>query len=300
VGKLPSLSLQFNLNHLLKVWVHSTVDFTEVNRSGGFVMSLDIFSLKDYVVVITGAGGAIGGATAHVLAEAGAKVVLSDLNYEAAQKNADDITQATGQETLAIKTNVTVEAELQELVDATLNKFGKITALVNNVGWGEYTPLWGVDTDYMVKSYILNTVSSYNLTKLCMPHLKKEKNASVTFSGSMVGVTPSPEFISYSNAKAALINMVRSMAAMSGPEVRFNTIVIGSVDNGASTLDAGYDEAMLKRLADSFVMKRRGVPKDIAYAFNYLISPAASWVTGIELRVDGGGSYKSKMPTSDD
>jgi NAD(P)-dependent dehydrogenase (short-subunit alcohol dehydrogenase family) len=152
----------------------------------------------------------------------------------------------------------------------------------------------------MVKSYILNTVSSYNLTKLCMPHLKKEKNASVTFSGSMVGVTPSPEFISYSNAKAALINMVRSMAAMSGPEVRFNTIVIGSVDNGAATLDAGYDDAMLKRLADSFVMKRRGAPNDIAYAFNYLISPAASWVTGIELRVDGGGSYKSKMPTSDD
>jgi NAD(P)-dependent dehydrogenase (short-subunit alcohol dehydrogenase family) len=99
-------------------------------------MALDIFSLKDYVVVITGAGGAIGGATAHVLAEAGAKVVLSDLNYEAAQKKADEITQATGQATLAIKTNVTVETELQELVDATLNKFGKITALVNNVGWG--------------------------------------------------------------------------------------------------------------------------------------------------------------------
>lgn len=263
-------------------------------------MALDIFSLKDYVVIVTGAGGAIGGATAEVLAEAGANVVLSDLNGDAAQAKASEITQATGQETLALKTDVTDEAQLQELVDATLNKFGKITALVNNVGWGEYTPLWGVDTDYMVKSYILNTVSSYNLTKLCMPHLKKEPNASVTFSGSMVGVSPSPEFISYSNAKAALINMVRSMAAMSGPEVRLNTIVIGSVDNGAATLDAGYDEAMLKRLADAFVMKRRGVPRDIAYAFNYLISPAASWVTGIELRVDGGGSYKSKMPTSDD
>ncbi len=263
-------------------------------------MGLDIFSLKDYVVLITGAGGAIGGATAHVLAEAGAKVVLSDLNFEAAQTNADHITKATRQETLEIKTNVTDEGQLQELVDATLNKFGKITALVNNVGWGEYTPLWDVSTDYMVKSYILNTVSSYNLTKLCIPHLKKEQNASVTFSGSMVGVTPSPEFISYSNAKAALVNMVRSMAAMSGPEVRCNSIIIGSVDNGAATLDAGYDEAMLKRLADSFVMKRRGVPLDIAYAFNYLISPAASWVTGIELRVDGGGSFKSKMPTGDD
>lgn len=263
-------------------------------------MALDIFRLDDYVVLITGAGGAIGGATAHVLAEAGATVVLSDRNYDVAKAKADAITQATGQETLAVKANVTDDAQLQELVDVTVSKFGKITALVNNVGWGEYTPLWGVSTDYMVQSYILNTVSTYNLTKLCMPYLKQEKNASVTFSGSMVGITPSPEFISYSNAKAALVNMVRSMAAMGGPEVRFNTIIIGSVDNGAATLDAGYDEAMLKRLSDAMVMKRRGLPNDIAYAFNYLISPAASWVTGIELRVDGGGSFKSKMPTSDD
>lgn len=263
-------------------------------------MSLDIFSLKDYVVVITGAGGAIGGETAHVLAEAGAKVVLSDLNLEAAQAKADEITNTTGQETLAIKTDVTNVDQLQDLVDATLNKFGKITALVNNVGWGEYTPLWGVDPEYMMKSYMLNTVSSYTLTKLFIPHLKKEQNASVTFSGSMVGLTPSPEFISYSNAKAALINMSNSIAAMSGPDVRSNVIVIGSVDNGAATLKAGYDQDMLKRLADSFVMKRRGIPRDIAYAFNYLISPAASWVTGIQLRVDGGGSYKSKMPTNDD
>ena len=124
-------------------------------------------------MIITGAGGAIGGATAEVLAEAGANVVLSDLNFDAAQAKADEITQATKQATLALKTDVTDESQLQELVDATLNKFGKITALVNNVGWGEYTPLWGVSTDYMLKSYMLNTVSSYNLTKLCMPHLKK-------------------------------------------------------------------------------------------------------------------------------
>lgn len=263
-------------------------------------MALDVFSLKDYVVIITGAGGVIGGATAEGLAEAGANVVLSDVNFDAAKQKAEQISSATGQKTLALKTDVTDEAQLQELVEATLNKFGKITALVNNMGWGEYTPLWGVSTDYMVKSYILNTVSSYNLTKLCMPYLKKEPNASVTFSGSMVGVTPSPEFISYSNAKAALINMVRSIAAMSGPEVRCNTIVIGSVDNGTATLDAGYDKAMLKRLANAFVMKRRGVPRDIAHAFNYLISPAASWVTGIELRVDGGGSFMSNISTSDD
>ncbi len=255
--------------------------------------------IDHYVVIITGAGGAIGGATAEVLAAAGANVVVSDLNLDTAQAVADKVTRETGKETLAIKTDVTSEADQQALVDATLKKFGKITALINNVGWGEYTPLWEVSMDYMMKSYLLNTVSAYSLTKLCLPHLRKEENASVTFSGSAVGTTPSPEFISYSNAKAALLHMSKSIAAMSGPQVRANSIVIGSVDNGEATLKAGYDPEMLRRLAESFVMKRRGAPYDIAYAFNFLLSPAASWITGVQLDVNGGGSYKSKMPTED-
>jgi 7-alpha-hydroxysteroid dehydrogenase len=257
------------------------------------------FSLDGYVVIITGAGGAIGGATAEVLAVAGANVVISDLNLDTANAVAEKVAQTTGRETLAVKTDVTSETEQQALVDATIQKFGKLTALINNVGWGEYTPLWEVSMDYMMKSYLLNTVSAYNLTKLCMPHLKKEENASVTFSGSAVGTSPSPEFISYSNAKAALLHMCKSIAAMSGPHVRANSIVIGSVDNGEATLKAGYDPEMLRRLAESFVMKRRGAPYDIAYAFNFLLSPAASWISGVQLDVNGGGSYKSKMPTDD-
>jgi NAD(P)-dependent dehydrogenase (short-subunit alcohol dehydrogenase family) len=150
-----------------------------------------------------------------------------------------------------------------------------------------------------MKSYMLNTVSAYSLSKLCMPHLRQQENASITISGSAVGTSPSPEFLSYSNAKAALLHMTKSMAMMSGPEVRCNAIVIGSVDNGEATLKAGYDPEMLKRLADSFVLKRRGAPLDIAYAFNYLLSPAAAWVTGVHLHVNGGGTYQSKMPKGD-
>ena len=257
------------------------------------------FSVDGYVVIITGAGGAIGGATAEVLAAAGADVVVSDLNLEAAEAVAARVKGVTGREVLAVRTDVTDEGEQRALVEATVGRFGKITALINNVGWGEYTPLWEVSMDYMVKSYVLNTVSAYHLTKLCLPYLEKEENASVTFSGSAVGTSPSPEFISYSNAKAALLHMARSIAAMSGPRLRSNSIVIGSVDNGEATLKAGYEPEMLKRLAEAMVMKRRGAPYDIAYAFQFLLSPAASWITGVQLEVDGGGSYKSKMPTDD-
>ena len=150
----------------------------------------------------------------------------------------------------------------------------------------------------MIDAYKLNTLGAYNLTRFSMPYLKKEENASVVFSGSMVGNTPSPEFIEYSTAKAGLLNMVRSMAVASGPEVRFNSLIIGTVDNGASSEEAGYTQEMIDTVVKGIVLKRRGVPEDIAYAMAFLLSDAASWITGVELTVNGGGVYKTKMPTS--
>jgi 3-oxoacyl-[acyl-carrier protein] reductase len=258
-----------------------------------------LFSFEGKVIIITGAAGAIGGAAGHLFASLGANVVISDLNEEGAKKVAADIERESGKATLGIKTDATVEADLEILVGETLKKFGKISGLINNVGWGANTPIWGSNSEKMVKSYLLNTVGAYNLTRMCMPHLEKEENASVVFSGSMVGVTPSPEFIEYSTAKAGLMNMVRSMAVVSGPKVRFNTVLIGSVDNGDSTLAAGYTKEMLEALSNMFVMKRRGAPIEIAYGMMFLMSDAARWITGIDLRIDGGGTYKSKMPTSD-
>jgi 3-oxoacyl-[acyl-carrier protein] reductase len=260
----------------------------------------ELFSFDGKVIIITGAAGAIGSAAGHLFASLGAHVVISDINEEGAKRVAAEIERASGRKTLGICTDATVESELETLVGKTLETFGKISGLINNVGWGANTPIWGSDTDKMVKSYLLNTVGAYNLTRLCMPHLEKEDNASVVFSGSMVGVSPSPEFIEYSTAKAGLMNMVRSMAVVSGPKVRFNTVLIGSVDNGDSTLAAGYTPEMLKALSDMFVMKRRGQPMEIAYGMMFLMSGAARWITGIDLRIDGGGSYKSKMPTKND
>ena len=260
-------------------------------------LSDTLFDFTGRVIIVTGAAGAIGSETARVFAELGANVVLTDLNEEKVKAVAADIHSKSGKETLGIKMDSTNEADIQAMVDTVVAKFGKISGLVNNVGWGKATPLWGSDTEKMVKSYELNTVSAYNTTRLCMPYLKKEPNASVVFSGSMVGDTPSPEFIEYSTAKAGLINMAHSMAVASGPEVRFNVVVIGSVDNGDATLEAGYDPAMLKKISDGIVMKRRGTPRDIAYGFMFLMSEAAAWITGINLKLDGGGMYESKMPS---
>lgn len=258
----------------------------------------ELYDFSGRTIIITGAAGAIGSAASRYLSSLGANVVIADLNEEGAKKVASDIKNETGNDTLGIKIDATEETQVEDLVKKTLDKFGKVSNVVNNVGWGAATPLWGSDTKKMVDSYKLNTLGAYNLTRLCMPHLKKEENASVVFSGSAVGNTPSPEFIEYSTAKAGLLNMVRSMAVASGPEVRFNSLIIGTVDNGDSSLDAGYTQEMLDKVVSGIVMKRRGQPEDIAYAMAFLMSEAASWITGVELTVNGGGVYKSKMPTS--
>lgn len=257
-----------------------------------------LFDFNNKTIIISGAAGAIGSEAARFLSSLGGNIVLADLNEEKVTQIAADIEKETGNATLGMKTDFTEETQIEALVDATVEKFGKISAVVNNVGWGANTPLWGSDTEKMVDAYKLNTLGAYNLTRLCMPYLKKEDNASVVFSGSMVGNTPSPEFIEYSTAKAGLLNMVRSMAVASGPEVRFNSLIIGTVDNGASSEEAGYTQEMIDNVVKGIVLKRRGVPADIAQAMAFLLSDAASWITGTELTVNGGGVYKSKMPTS--
>lgn len=256
------------------------------------------FSLEGNSTLITGAGGAIGSATAKIFADAGSNVVVSDLNHESAKKTADAINKIFFGRAISVKTDVTNSEEQKALVDTAINKFGKITTLINNVSWGENTPLLGISKEYMINSYVLNTVSTYEISSLCVPYLEKEQNASILFSGSRVGDTPSPEFLSYSNAKAALFNMIKSLSVALGPKIRVNMVMIGSVDNGAATLDAGYTQEMLDNINNSMVMKRRGYPEDIAYGFLYLASPAARWITGNHLYADGGGSYKSKMPSN--
>lgn len=257
----------------------------------------DLFSFKGKVMILTGGAGAIGSAAAQLFSELGATMVISDINEEKVKKVAADIQAKTGNEVLGLYADSTDEDQLKKMVDKTIEKYGKISGLINNVGWGAATSAFGSNTQKMVDSYKLNTVSAYNLTKFCMPYLEKEKNASVIFSGSLVGTSPSPEFIEYSTAKAGLLHMVRSMAVVGGPKVRFNSIVIGSVDNGEATLDAGYTPEMLEKINNMLVMKRRGEPREIAYAMMYLMSNAAAWVTGTQFLINGGGAYESKMPT---
>jgi 7-alpha-hydroxysteroid dehydrogenase len=104
----------------------------------------DLFSFEDRVIIITGGAGAIGSALAELLGNLGANIVITDINEERVKKVAAEIEEKTGNQTMGLVADSTDENAMKELVDKVVAKFGKISGLVNNVGWGAATPSMGV------------------------------------------------------------------------------------------------------------------------------------------------------------
>jgi NAD(P)-dependent dehydrogenase (short-subunit alcohol dehydrogenase family) len=255
------------------------------------------FRMDGHSAIITGGAQNIGAGIARIFAGAGAKVMIADLNGEKAQKTATEIAEETGGEVAGIGCDVTSTADIEACVTKTVEIFGGISTLVNNVGWGRaYPDPLDVSAEEMIESYKLNTLSAMNMTRACRPHLLKAKNPTITNSGSLVGVLPAFDFIAYSSAKAALNHMMLGLAHYFAKKVRINTILIGTV------LTPGYAEAGLDAKTQEALAHpdnltgRAGRPEDIANAFLWLASPAGSWVSGQTIQVAGGGKRVRLIP----
>ena len=248
------------------------------------------FRMDGHVALVTGGAQNIGEAIARTFAGAGARVMIADLNGDKAQATAAAIAGETGSDVRGLACDVTNEAEVQVCVSETAKAFGGLSTLVNNVGWGRaYDDPLSVPNEEMIESYRLNTLSAYRMTEACRPHLLKASNASITNSGSLVGVEPAFDFIAYSAAKAALNHLMLGLAHYFARQVRINTVLIGTVLTEGYAA-AGLDEKAQQALAhpDSLT-GRAGKPQDVANAFLWLASPAGSWMSGQTIRVHGGG-----------
>ncbi|GAA5524962.1 7-alpha-hydroxysteroid dehydrogenase [Microbulbifer aestuariivivens] len=255
------------------------------------------FRMHKHQAIVTGGGQNIGEAIARTLAGAGAQVMIADLNAELAEKTAAAIAKDTGAEVLGMGCDVTKQADIDRCVHSTVDAFGGISTLINNVGWGRaYPDPLAVSSEDMIESYKLNTLSAMAITAACRPYLEKAENATVTNSGSLVGAVPAFDFIAYSAAKAALNHMMLGLAHYFARKVRVNTVLIGTVITegyAAAGLDAHVQEALMH--PDNLI-GRAGKPQDIANAFLWLTSPASSWVSGQTIQVSGGGKRIRLMP----
>lgn len=255
------------------------------------------FRMDGHSAIVTGGAQNIGAEIARIYAGAGAKVMIADLDGNKAESKAKEIATETGADVIGIECNVTNNDHVDRCVKTTVERFGGISTLVNNVGWGRaYGDPLDVSVDEMVESYKLNALAAMNMTRACRPYLLEAKNPSITNSGSLVGFLPAFDFIAYSSAKAALNHMMLGLAHYFAKKVRVNTVLIGTVLTPGYA-DAGLDEKVQEALAhpDSLT-GRAGRPEDIANAFLWLSSPAGSWVSGQTINVSGGGKRVKLIP----
>ncbi len=248
-----------------------------------------MFDLSGRIAVVTGGGDGIGKGCCDILSKAGASVVVSDLDFEKAQKVSDEINKNGGR-SIAVACNVLQDEDLVNLIKTAVEKFGTVNILVNNAGGGgggKENP-FKVDIKYFEKIFNLNLFSAWRLCQLSVPHMSKSGYGSIINITSMGSINKSPDMSAYAASKAALNHMAANLAFDFGPMgVRINNVGPGATRTYAlsTVLTPDIEERMLAHTP----LKRLGEVSDIAGAVLYFAAPISSWVSGQVLFVNGGG-----------
>jgi ketoreductase RED2 len=207
-------------------------------------------------------------------------VVNSASSVEAVQKVADSLPNGA----IYVQADISDKAQCQKLIDTTIAKFGKLDVLVNNAGWTTLVPhadLEALTDEIFEKTFNVNVMGTWQLTKMAMPHLLKSQDGNVVNITSVAGVRPMGSSIAYSMTKAALNQMTRLMAKSHGP-VRHNAVAPGLVET-PWTQDWATQHAGVAAIAP---LKRSATPDDCAEAV--LAFLRNKYVTGQIFVVDGG------------
>jgi 7-alpha-hydroxysteroid dehydrogenase len=249
-------------------------------------MVLDDFRLTGQTAIVTGAGRGIGAAIARTFAEAGADVLLAARTKEQLDAVATDV-QAMGRRAVVVPCDVNDNGAVEGLVDTAMEQFGRIDVVVNNAGGTTPRPFLDTSPGFLERSFHFNVTTAFVLSKAAAPHMLAEGRGAIVNISSAIGRLRDRGFVAYGTAKAALSHMTRLMAADLAPKVRVNAIAVGSIATSAleTVLD---DDAIRDEMVRRTPLKRLGRPEDIALCALYLASPAASFVTGKLMEVDGG------------
>lgn len=246
----------------------------------------DPFRLDGETALITGGGSGLGYGIARCLAEAGARVVLVGRRPQPLEEAAATI----GPAACAVTHDITRLDQAAELVRVAESKAGApLSILINNAGVHLKKP--AVETTPEEFQTVLDThvVAAHALTRAVLPGMLEREHGSILFTASMTSFLGMPLVIAYAAAKSAHLGLVRSLAVeVSGRGVRVNAIAPGWIESDMLARAVYTDPERKRKILGRTPMGRFGKPEDIGRAAVYLCSPAAAFVTGVVLPVDGG------------
>ena len=261
-------------------------------------MILDLFRLDGKVAVISAGGRGIGARIATAFAEVGADVVIGARSADQLADVAKQV-EALGRKAVTVTGDLGTREGMAKLVDAAMAELGRIDIVVNNAGGS--MPQAFLDTTENAFDHALrwNVTTAFNLSQLAVPHMIAGGGGSIINITSVAGSFSSRGFSAYGTAKGALIKLTRHLSNDLSPKIRVNSISPGSIMTSALEgvlLMPEIETAMI----DATPLGRLGTVDDIAAAAVYLASDAASYVTGRDIRVDGGIEASNlEMPIPD-
>ncbi len=245
--------------------------------------------LADKVAIVTGAARGIGRAIALTFVREGAKVTICDIDIEPLNAVANEI-KAAGGYALARKVDVTNSGEINQMVESTLEVFGRIDILVNNAGGSarEKASMFHEAAEEVWSATIArNLGATLACTRAVINHMIKQKSGKIVNFSSVNGISGQAGFADYSAAKAGIIGFTKALAKeVNSYGINVNAVAPGVIETRVvEQIPKETITAIIERLN----LNRLGQPEDIANAVLYLVSDEASYVTGDVLRVCGGG-----------
>lgn len=252
-------------------------------------MILDKFSLRDQVGIVTGGGQGLGKTFCHAFAEAGADIVVAEINEATGPGTVEEV-KALGRDALFIPTDVRDEASVEQMVDAALARFGKIDFLMNNAGIVQHLEAEQVAAADWREVLDVNLTGVFLCSQAVGRHMIERREGRIINIASMSGLIvniPQPQ-ASYNASKAGVIHLTKSLASEWAPyNVRVNAIAPGYMNTAMAApffKDPEYGGVWINAIP----MKRPGEPEELGPVAVFLASEASSYVTGATMVVDGG------------
>lgn len=242
-------------------------------------------NLSGKTALVTGAAQGIGRDIALGLAADGADVAICDVNLDAALKTAAEI-EARGRKSLAVKANVASADDVAAMIEQTIQKFGKIDILVNNAGItrdGLLIRMKDEDWDLVLS---INLKGAFLCTKAALKHMTKQRSGTIINIASIVGAMGNAGQANYVASKAGLIGITKTIAReYANRNITANAVAPGFID---TAMTQALPDNVKQDLAKQIPLGRLGTSEDVANAVRFLASPAASYITGQVIHVNGG------------